>query len=346
MHILLKCLTSTSLLSYLILGSILALPSFAEEETKGQRKQRLQDYYLVDFILFKHTDTSVADANYPEQWPKSVDVSLPVNPVQLMPANPLSIYPELKKDFSLLNKSTQQKLTDITPLSDKYMASRLPLTNELFSELRDESKKINQVKRYELLSQQSWVQKITRTETPKEILIPIDLTLNKDSNSEALNFDIDPEKTYVTGTIRIKKNRYLHLTTNLFAIQLLDTPAARDEAKIIEDKQKETLKMTEGRDNDAKQKPAITEAKNTSPWPRLTVNSRMLEQAYYAKTGLHASEQTPYPLTIPSEYIKQIAALKQTRRMRSKETHYIDHPLIGIVVRITPLVSVLDHHTK
>lgn len=28
--------------------------------------------------------------------------------------------------------------------------------------------------------------------------------------------------------------------------------------------------------------------------------------------------------------------LNQTRRMRSKETHYIDHPIIGMLVRITP----------
>jgi hypothetical protein len=29
--------------------------------------------------------------------------------------------------------------------------------------------------------------------------------------------------------------------------------------------------------------------------------------------------------------------LKQTRRMRSKEVNYIDHPMFGVVVKVTPL---------
>jgi len=34
--------------------------------------------------------------------------------------------------------------------------------------------------------------------------------------------------------------------------------------------------------------------------------------------------------------ISRIAELKQTRKMRSGELHYLDHPLMGVVVRLTP----------
>ncbi len=31
--------------------------------------------------------------------------------------------------------------------------------------------------------------------------------------------------------------------------------------------------------------------------------------------------------------------LDQTRRMRSNETHYIDHPLLGVVIKFTPITA-------
>jgi hypothetical protein len=31
--------------------------------------------------------------------------------------------------------------------------------------------------------------------------------------------------------------------------------------------------------------------------------------------------------------------LQQTRRMRSNEVHYIDHPLLGLIVKFTPVTA-------
>ncbi len=36
-------------------------------------------------------------------------------------------------------------------------------------------------------------------------------------------------------------------------------------------------------------------------------------------------------------YPSRIVALRETRRMRSKETHYIDHPLMGVLVHMIPI---------
>lgn len=41
--------------------------------------------------------------------------------------------------------------------------------------------------------------------------------------------------------------------------------------------------------------------------------------------------------TGPQEPITRVVTLRQKRRMRSKETHYIDHPVIGILIHIEPL---------
>ena len=43
------------------------------------------------------------------------------------------------------------------------------------------------------------------------------------------------------------------------------------------------------------------------------------------------------PLTPIDEIPVRAATINQSRRMRSNELHYIDHPMLGILVRVTPL---------
>jgi hypothetical protein len=43
------------------------------------------------------------------------------------------------------------------------------------------------------------------------------------------------------------------------------------------------------------------------------------------------------PLTAINEVPIRAAAVNQSRRMRSNELHYIDHPMLGMLVRVTPL---------
>jgi hypothetical protein len=108
------------------------------------------------------------------------------------------------------------------------------------------------------------------------------------------------------GSISFKLSRYIHMSTNLwwteFAANITDT----------------------GSD--------ITPVSN--PWPALPISP----------------DQAPAPLADPTlltddasasqvlePYLpRQVILIKQSRRMRSEETHYIDHPKIGIVVRLTP----------
>jgi hypothetical protein len=45
------------------------------------------------------------------------------------------------------------------------------------------------------------------------------------------------------------------------------------------------------------------------------------------------------PLTAINEIPIRAAMVNQSRRMRSNELHYIDHPMLGILVRVTPLAE-------
>ena len=48
------------------------------------------------------------------------------------------------------------------------------------------------------------------------------------------------------------------------------------------------------------------------------------------------------PLTAINEIPLRAASVNQSRRMRSNELHYIDHPLLGILVRVTPLADISE----
>jgi hypothetical protein len=45
----------------------------------------------------------------------------------------------------------------------------------------------------------------------------------------------------------------------------------------------------------------------------------------------------PEPESGPTYPYRHAVLLQQQRRMRSNEVHYIDHPLFGLVIKLTPL---------
>jgi len=67
------------------------------------------------------------------------------------------------------------------------------------------------------------------------------------------------------------------------------------------------------------------------------------ELVYHRKPTLNAentietTEKTIETTTETAEIADEIYPLKSHRRMRSKELHYIDHPLVGILIQINPV---------
>ena len=100
---------------------------------------------------------------------------------------------------------------------------------------------------------------------------------------------------------------------------------------------------------------------DTEQWPALQGTIKLYVSRYlYLETNLwlntrgeyleSAWSMPPPPLgpTTPgfvsqeaqSEYpYRHAVLLQQTRRMRSKEVNYIDHPMFGVVVKVTPLAA-------
>lgn len=109
------------------------------------------------------------------------------------------------------------------------------------------------------------------------------------------------------GYVRISVSRYLHIDTNLW---LIDYAEAIDAADL--------------------------------PWNQASdrFNTLLEDETYSQAIPLGGSlEDTPSFVLeqAPATYEPiHIVEFKQSRRMRSGELHYIDHPLMGILIRLTP----------
>ncbi|MGH1373734.1 MAG: CsiV family protein [Cellvibrionaceae bacterium] len=111
------------------------------------------------------------------------------------------------------------------------------------------------------------------------------------------------------GTLSISVSRYLHLKTNLWFSEF-----------------------------------AHNYGQDKGLWPELPIRPSQQE---YSLTQFEENIESPWDRVQPlnDEYDKildrpfvpeQITLIKQKRRMRSKEVHYIDHPKVGIVILLEP----------
>jgi hypothetical protein len=60
---------------------------------------------------------------------------------------------------------------------------------------------------------------------------------------------------------------------------------------------------------------------------------------------LHSSIELQF-IPEDAENLNKTLSLQQTRRMRSQEVHYIDHPSLGVLIRILPFENPLDKKLK
>ncbi|MES2825362.1 MAG: CsiV family protein [Pseudomonadota bacterium] len=107
------------------------------------------------------------------------------------------------------------------------------------------------------------------------------------------------------GNISLSVGQYLKFQSNLWLTQF--APIALDSAT--------TMASTET--------DLSADATTEEPWPELP--------------GLPNSETST---SEPADFVtKRIVKVFQQRSMRSTEVHYIDHPLLGIIVKISPLLE-------
>lgn len=110
------------------------------------------------------------------------------------------------------------------------------------------------------------------------------------------------EKPKVEGTLRLILSRYLHIETDLLLKEPLDEQPMYNDAQ-----QANVLLFSE---------PAI---------PAPGASGQNAQPDLFAMAEENAA-QAPY----------RVYFMHQSRRMRSSETHYLDHPVFGMVIRVVP----------
>ena len=198
--------------------------------------------------------------------------------------------------------STGRDTVDLTHAVD--LTHKVDLTREPYYFLPDKERQLtaqaNTLKKkanYEILFHQAWRQSL----------------VNKDSAPALL---IEGGKTYgehreLEGSVTLSVSRYLHIHTNLW-LSRFKPNYGQEFADWPELPKKPNLNVDD-------------------------VNSTLLggtEQNLWADTNDKGGK---YSSILSRPYIiDQIVTLQQTRKMRSGELHYIDHPILGVLIKIIP----------
>ncbi|WP_269618364.1 CsiV family protein [Zhongshania sp. BJYM1] len=122
------------------------------------------------------------------------------------------------------------------------------------------------------------------------------------------------------GYIRVAVERYLHVDTNLW----LSTFGDRGGNFYLP---KQPLSFNEPEEEETS---FVDEEFESSP-----------EYAEFLRQNPGYSPQTNQAQTQSNDYpIDQIVVMKQQRRMRSDELHFIDHPRFGVIIKITKIKEI------
>ncbi|MBV1881020.1 MAG: peptidoglycan binding protein CsiV [Pseudomonadales bacterium] len=262
-------------------------------------------WYQIELYIFA-TDTE--EASRSEVWKdrNDLDISYP---------SPL---------FTLLDPTTLDHHDYATEALLKLPSKQLTLLSV--------RRKLSRNRHYRLLYEAAWRQPLESKEASTPILI-----------QGGTQFD---DYFELEGTVTLSVSRYLHIHTDLWLSQFTQTlnldedydsssttnGSATDGSTIdVSTADKESGELESKEDAKPRLKPeSITEPTENMSQDNITDNPDLTGSSN--KLNLASSLRA---ITSKFEPVRTVQ-LKQSRRMRSKELHYLDHPLFGIVVKVIP----------
>lgn len=267
----------------------------------GGATQALADdeprWFQVEVVVFARAD---ADDGI-EQWPRNIQLRYPFNWEQLRdPQEAQALQP---------SQGVEQGLDEPTdPLGAPLEVDleRMPFYKLPSGErrLNNHARAMGRQSAYRILFHEAWRQPVLEQQQAPALLIT--------------GGDQFGEHYELEGSITLSVARYLHLHTRLWYTQFEPNFG----------QSRGTWPELPRRPNTLA--PAETEPE-TDQWQRPWDNSR--SSAWDTSLNTRSDQQN----FLQEDYLpSRIVALTQQRRMRSRELHYIDHPLFGILVEITP----------
>ena len=359
----------------LICGLGVCYASTVIAETNKQRLPEFEDVYRIELIIFTNRNNLDAfsdndDSAVAEDWSASLELSYPDKLVFLHPARPEPAVPKAPESTIEITPPQREELIETIPESEvilvqedtrteveKALAS-LPLLEYLDSEthlLKDMAKSIGRRSNHQILFHQAWHQELGAAEIAPSIPI-----------SGGETFDNHRE---LEGSIKLNKDRYLHITSDLWltqyvlrndaqwdkftaeptensllaakiidvnrvpdfpldVIRIAEDTAIREAelAKLLEDEA--LYEFTLEQDNQSANAPL--------PLPideSLDAESGALEADI--EVGVEVAVSEAAELSFGFFEASKTYVLKEHRKMKRAEVHFLDHPMMGLIIQIT-----------
>lgn len=316
---------------YILLLSLSSIQLAAEDNPVEEQQQ--PKWYQVELFIFAN---NTPNGNTDERWPKELSLKYPKQIIELRPVvTEDSLLPVLEENAQRYNDELAAMesainpalATEIDPHSETANIDGLTTNSEsLHSETpalqadgqqqpaysdeaafillsKDQYQLGDVVKRtlaqadFRLLFHQAWRQPMDKRYEAAHLLI-------RGGDQFDSHYELE-------GSINLSVARYLHLTTDLWL---------------------STFVSNLGREED--------------PWPVLPTvplagASSQPRGLFNRDSHINGSSLqeffNPFADIAGNQYsVDQTVTLRQHRRMRSSELHYIDHPLMGLIIKITP----------
>ena len=275
-------------------------------------------WYQVELIVFSHPA-----GNDAEQWDATPNLAYPSASRLLADevSTPVVI-------------SQSEQATPTAPVQPAAF-TLLPSSQQA---LRNKAAAIQRSSRYQILFHEAWNQQMT----DQANALPIVLDRSGDGGAW-------PE---LQGTIKLYVARYLYLETNLWlntrgeylpgswrmpappigpSSLIFEAPELEPELELeLEPEPELELELEPEPELELELEPEQPQRETITADPTIDLESKRLPSTLITITESAETLEPIYPF-------RHAVRLHQTRRMRSGEVHYIDHPMLGVIVKITPL---------
>jgi hypothetical protein len=264
-----------------------------------------QGWYQVEMIIFSRKNPALQ-----EHFPNNIPLHYPARWQTLKDPNP--VVPAITENTSELNTAVSASSpAEVTVDFNTQAFYQLPAD---MRQLNFQADKFSRSIDYQLLFHQAWRQPVSNKNQADWILI-------HNSNS------IEPAPK-LAGAIRLSVATYFRLDTNLWFAEFEPKleeienpwPELPDNPEIITQEIPLGIESPAGMQNDADMQ--TTETQND-----------------FSNAVSDSIDQT----TAETWQTKRIVLVKEKRDMRSNEVHYIDHPILGIIIKVTPFKPVIDN---
>lgn len=268
--------------------------SASAQNNDGVVDQRYDDWFQVEVIVFARNQVNAPDV---EKWSKNVALAYPPNLQLLLDA-------ETASRSETDNSGTNNRLPPLEQPFVMLSSNERTLNNEALQIKRNRGKRV--------LFHEAWRQPMLDKDSSPAIVI-----------NGGDSFDKNKE---LEGTITIWLSRYLHMSTNLWLSTFEANYGQETEHWPYPPEPPTPFNMNESMANDS--------MSNGNKW-ELSLDKQKSD------IGLNFDNQSGQNyfqdytnLTKQPYVVSRVVTMQQRRRMRSTELHYLDHPLMGVLIQI------------